>query len=159
METKMVFEHKNLNRDVIKYIAMLTMLLNHISQIFMKSGYFLSELFLDIGYFTAITMCYFLVEGFQYTHSKKNYAIRLLIFALISEIPYCMAFTKNGVLEFQGLNMLFTLLICFTILIVNEKVLNKFVTVQNPFGFNDQLLCKTENRKIFFRSDLLLRCG
>ena len=33
------------------------------------------------------------------------------------------------------------------------------VTVQNPFGFNDQLLCKTENRKIFFRSDLLLLCG
>ena len=127
METKMVFDHKNLNRDVIKYIAMLTMLLNHISQIFMKPGYFLSELFLDIGYFTAITMCYFLVEGFQYTHSKKNYAIRLLIFALISEIPYCMAFTNNGVIEFQGLNMLFTLLICFTILIVNEKVLNKFL--------------------------------
>lgn len=97
METKMVFDHKNLNRDVIKYIAMLTMLLNHISQIFMKPGYFLSELFLDIGYFTAITMCYFLVEGFQYTHSKKNYAIRLLIFALISEIPYCMAFTNKSI--------------------------------------------------------------
>ena len=68
-----------------------------------------------------------LVEGFQYTHSKKNYAIRLLIFALISEIPIVMAFTTNGVLEFQGLNMLFTLLICFMILIVNDKVSNKFL--------------------------------
>ncbi|MGM9651077.1 MAG: TraX family protein [Faecousia sp.] len=127
MEVKMVSARKYLNRDVIKYIAMLTMLLNHISIIFMKSGNFLSELFLDIGYFTAITMCYFLVEGFQYTRSKKNYAIRLLIFAFISEIPYCMAFTKNGVLEIHGLNMLFTLLICFVILIVNERVLNKFL--------------------------------
>lgn len=127
METKMAYRSPKLNRDVIKYIAMLTMLLNHISQIFMKSGYFLSELFLNIGYFTAITMCYFLVEGFQYTHSKRNYAIRLLIFALLSEIPYCMAFTTNGVLEFQGLNMLFTLLICFIILIVSDKVSNKFL--------------------------------
>ena len=25
------------------------------------------------------------------------------------------------------------------------EVLNIFVSVQNPFGFNDQLLCKTEN--------------
>ncbi|MGN0426704.1 MAG: TraX family protein [Agathobacter sp.] len=126
METKFSLVRKYLNRDIIKYIAMLTMLLNHISTIFMKSGNILSELFLDIGYFTAITMCYFLVEGFQYTHSKRNYAIRLAVFALISEIPYCLAFTQNGVLKFQGLNMLFTLLICFFILIIIEKVSNNF---------------------------------
>ena len=115
------------NRDVIKYFAMLTMLLNHISTIFMKSGSFLAELFLNLGYFTAITMCYFLVEGFQYTHSKKNYAIRLAIFALVSEIPYCLAFTNNGLLEFRELNMLFTLLICFGILVAVEKVSNKVI--------------------------------
>ncbi len=50
-------------------------------------------------------MCYFLVEGFQYTHSKKNYAIRLAIFALVSEIPYCLAFTNNGLLEFRELKI------------------------------------------------------
>lgn len=114
-------KYKVLNRDVIKYIAMLTMLLNHISTIFMESGSFLSEFFLDIGYFTAITMCYFLVEGYQYTHSKKAYAIRLLLFALISEVPYCMAFTQYGIIGFEGLNMMFTLLICFGILVVFER--------------------------------------
>ena len=72
-------------------------------------------------------MCYFLVGGFQYTHSKKNYAIRLAIFALVSEIPYCLAFTYNGLLEFRELNMLFTLLICFAILVVVEKVSNKVI--------------------------------
>ena len=113
-----------LNRDVIKYIAMLTMLLNHISTIFMESGSFLSEFFLDIGYFTAITMCFFLVEGYQYTHSKKAYAIRLLLFALISEVPYCLAFTQDEFIEFEGLNMMFTLLICFGILVVFEKTSN-----------------------------------
>lgn len=120
---------KILNRDMIKYIAMLTMLLNHISTIFMDSGSFLSEFFLDIGYFTAITMCYFLVEGFHYTHSKRRYAFRLTVFALISEIPYCLAFTENGILEFCGLNMLFTLLICFGILISMEHVSNPFLKV------------------------------
>lgn len=115
---------KVLDRDMIKYIAMFTMLLNHISTIFMKSGEFLSEIFLNIGYFTAIIMCYFLVEGYQYTHSKKKYACRLMIFALISELPYCLAFTGNGILEFCGLNMLFTLFICFCILFSIERITN-----------------------------------
>lgn len=118
-------KYKVLNRDVIKYIAMLTMLLNHISTIFMESGSFLSEFLLDIGYFTAITMCFFLVEGYQYTHSKKAYAIRLLLFALISEVPYCLAFTQDGIIGFEGLNMMFTLLICFGILVVFERTSDK----------------------------------
>ena len=37
METKMAYGNSKLNRDVIKYIAMLTMLLNHISQSLMAS--------------------------------------------------------------------------------------------------------------------------
>ncbi len=118
-------KYRILNRDVIKYIAMLTMLLNHIATIFMETGTFWSEFFLDIGYFTAITMCYFLVEGFRHTRSKKKYGIRLAVFALISEIPYCLAFTEDGILEFYGLNMMFTLLICFLILLAVERIANR----------------------------------
>ena len=115
-------EYRILNRDIIKYIAMITMLLNHISTVFMEPGTFLAELFLDIGYFTAITMCYFLVEGFHYTRSRKKYGQRLAVFALISEIPYCLAFTEQGVIEFYGLNMIFTLLLCFWILCAMENI-------------------------------------
>jgi hypothetical protein len=80
---------------------------------------------LDIGYFTAITMCYFLVEGFQYTRSKKKYAGRLLLFALLSEVPYCLAFSEGETLRFCGMNMMFTLLLCFLILLVTERVSNR----------------------------------
>lgn len=104
-----------LSRDAIKYLAMFAMLLNHIANVFLTPQTFLYELFVDIGYFTAITMCYFLVEGYDYTHSKKAYALRLFWFGVISELPYCLAFTGDGVLGFCGLNMIFTLLICFGI--------------------------------------------
>lgn len=113
-----------LNRDTIKYIAMLTMLLNHISHVFLESGTFLAELFEDVGYFTAPVMCWFLVEGYQYTRSKKNYAIRLLLFAVLSEIPFCLAFSYGGEIYFMGLNMLFTLFFCFLILAAEEKITN-----------------------------------
>ena len=101
-----------MNRDQIKYVAMFTMLLNHIANVFLEPGTFLFEVMVDVGYFTAITMCYFLVEGYCYTRSKEKYGKRLLLFALISEIPFCLAFTEEGTISFVSMNMLFTLFLC-----------------------------------------------
>ena len=117
---------KTLNRDEIKYIAMMTMLLNHIANIFLEPGTLVFTILLDIGYFTAPVMCWFLVEGYHYTRSKKRYAARLAVFALISEVPFCLAFSEayNDVegISFCGMNMIFTLLLCFGVLAVREHV-------------------------------------
>lgn len=107
---------KVLNRDVIKYIAMVTMLLNHIAHVFLTPGTILYAAFEDIGYFTAPTMCYFLVEGYSYTRSKVKYGLRLFLFAVLSQIPYHLA------LGFGNLNMIFTLFCCFLILAARDKI-------------------------------------
>ena len=111
-----------MNRDAIKMIAMFTMLLNHIANALLPAGQPLTNLFLYIGYFTAVTMCYFLVEGYGYTHSKRRYAERLLGFAVLAQFPYQLAFPGNGIAGFVQFNMLFTLLLCFLELLVLEKV-------------------------------------
>ena len=111
-----------MSRDSIKMLAMLTMLLNHIANALLPAGAPLTNLFLCIGYFTAVTMCYFLVEGYGYTHSKRRYAGRLLGFAVLAQLPYQLAFPENGMAGFVQFNMLFTLLLCFLILLVQEKV-------------------------------------
>lgn len=97
---------------------MAAMLLNHIANVFFQPGTMLYEVFVDIGYFTAITMCYFLVEGYRYTRSKKKYGIRLLVFALLSQPAFAFAFPYNS-----GWNMMFTLLVCFLILVVRERMM------------------------------------
>ena len=111
-----------MSRDSIKMLAMLTMLLNHIANALLPAGAPLTNLFLCIVYFTAVTMCYFLVEGYGYTHSKRRYAGRLLGFAVLAQLPYQLAFPENGMAGFVQFNMLFTLLLCFLILLVQENV-------------------------------------
>lgn len=105
-----------LSRDVIKYIAAFTMLLNHIANVFLEKDTLWYEILVDIGYFTAITMLYFMVEGYEYTSSKKRYAVRLLLFAILSQIPFSMTFSQTGEFGFVSFNMLFTLLACFGII-------------------------------------------
>ena len=109
---------KVLNRDVIKYIAMVTMFLNHLAAMFLIPGTVLHDVFEYVGYFTAPVMCYFLVEGYDYTRSKRRYGFRLFLCAILSQIPFQLA------LPFGNLNMLYTLFCCFLILVVIDRVAN-----------------------------------
>lgn len=84
MDNKMKIE---LNRDQIKYIAVFTMLLNHVANIFLATRNLCLQSTKGYRYFTAPVMCWFLVEGYRYTRSVKKYAGRLLIFAVISQLP------------------------------------------------------------------------
>ena len=105
-----------MNRDEIKLIAMITMFCNHFAHVFLTPGSLPYECLIDTGYFTAITMCYFLVEGYGYTRSKVKYAQRLFVFGCLSQIPYSLA------LKTWNLNMMFTLFICFLLICVLEYV-------------------------------------
>ena len=97
---------RGLTRDAIKMIAMLTMFFNHFSHVFLTAGTYPAEFLKGIGYFTAPVMCYFLVEGFYKTSSRRAYAKRLFVFALVSQVPYFLAFNREAAV----LNMMFSLL-------------------------------------------------
>lgn len=101
---------KPLSRDAVKLLAVAAMACNHAAHALLPAGSGAAELLTDIGYFTAVTMCYFLVEGFRYTRSRPRYALRLGLFALVSQLVYWLAL---GIAQW---NMLFTLLLCFLML-------------------------------------------
>ena len=70
---------------------------------------------------------FLLLEGFQYTHNRFLYIGRLLLFAIISEIPFDLAVNlstnsilKGHVLEFTSQNVFFTLAIGMIVLTVLE---------------------------------------
>ena len=57
-------------------------------------------------------MCFFLAEGFRYTSSKRRYGERLLFGAVLSQLPFFLVF------RLMTFNMMFTLLLCFLLLVV-----------------------------------------
>lgn len=125
---------KGLTGSTIKLIAIIAMLIDHtaatiLERMIMREGYMLATTndkwlseWIDahrLLYFSYMTMreigrfgfpifCFLLVEGFLHTHNRKKYAMRLFLFALISEIPFDFAF--RGKWFYSGYqNVFFTL--------------------------------------------------
>lgn len=64
--------------------------------------------------------CFLIVEGFFHTHDVRRYMGRLGVFALISEIPYDLAF-RGVPLEYAHQNVFFTLLIGIGMMVLLER--------------------------------------
>lgn len=73
--------------------------------------------------------CFLLVEGFEHTSSRMKYAMRLLAFAVISELPFDLLF-KGRVLEFGYQNVFFTLFLGLAAMIGMDLVKEKFGSSQ-----------------------------
>ena len=86
---------KGLNRNLLKYIAIIAMVLDHVAFLFIPPFSLSYQICRFIGKLTAPIMCYFLAEGYNYTSSKVKYGTRLLIFAIISQFAFSLAFYKT----------------------------------------------------------------
>lgn len=102
----------------LKYIAMASMTIDHAGAVFLPAASPLYTLFRGIGRIAFPIFCFLLVEGYLHTSNHQAYLKRLLLFALISEIPFDMAFFRfPAVRSFTILgshqNVFFTLAFAF----------------------------------------------
>ena len=77
-----------MNRNQIKYIAIIAMVIDHIAWKYVPTQSILGQIMHFIGRLTGPTMAYFVAEGYCHTRNIKKYVTRLGIFALISWIPF-----------------------------------------------------------------------
>ena len=82
-----------LNRNALKYLVIIFMLLDHISYFFPPTNSI--SLFIGIiSRLTAPTMALSIAEGYYYTRNLKKYMKRMFIFSVISYIPYVLYRTE-----------------------------------------------------------------
>lgn len=95
----------------LKIIACLTMFLSHLAQsnLLYSLGYIkFADFSMLIGRVAMPIYCFMLAQGMLLTKDKKLYLKRLFIFALVSEIPYDLAF-RDTIFEYYNQNVIFTL--------------------------------------------------
>ncbi len=118
-----------LNRNKIKLIALITMLIDHIGVLLQYAiPYWLYCCFRLIGRISFPIFAYFIAEGCYFSKNKIKYLCTIYLFALISQIPYYLFFGFNPL----NLNVLFTFTFSIIIIFVFDKFL-KMKTEIKPF--------------------------
>ena len=124
-------KYKVLTLSSLKWIALITMLIDHIAATMMPYYNIVQELtninmaivyavMRGIGRLSFPIFCFCIVEGFIHTRNVKKYLIRLFIFALITEPIYDLAFFGTAFyLDYQ--NVLWTFLIAMLMLMAVKK--------------------------------------
>ena len=140
--TERVWPERGLNGAALKWIAMCSMFIDHIGAVVLEYGlyyqggaermdflleqswgvflYPLSLLLRILGRPAFLIYCFLLVEGFVHTRDRKKYGRNLLLFGLISEIPFNLA-VANRVFDPMYQNVFFELFIGFLILCWIER--------------------------------------
>lgn len=120
----------------LKLIAIISMLVDHTNKALIypyltsADGFLatLSDLFDIIGRIAFPLFCFMLIEGFFKTRSRIKYLRNLLVFGVISEVPFDMC-TTASFYDINWNNIMFTLsLVLVTVWIIDilkEKMRNK----------------------------------
>lgn len=100
---------QNLDTGFLKLIAIISMAIDHVGKIFFPDNILMAI----IGRIAFPLFGYCLVVGCLYTSNYKKYILRLLVFAVISQPFYNMAFHPSWeefLQEFFSVNIFFTLI-------------------------------------------------
>ena len=112
----MTKENSGMTTFLMKWIAVLTMITDHIGRMFFPDVH----IFNIIGRIAFPLFAFLLVEGFVHTGNLKKYMLRMFIFACISEIPYDLAMQETW-LEFSRQNTIWTLTLGLLMLALCRK--------------------------------------
>lgn len=124
---------KGISADTLKWIAMITMFIDHVGAVVLEyipqfelpavnAAYYVMRY---IGRLAFPLFCFLLVEGYHHTSNRMRYLRDLLIFGLISEIPFEICFMSEPGNGFH--NIFWTLALGLGVLMALDYAKTKYV--------------------------------
>lgn len=81
-------KYQILDGTTLKIIAMISMVFDHVGDLFFPEAIWMRA----VGRLAMPIFSFLIAEGYIHTRDRKRYLLRLAVFALISEIPFDLAF-------------------------------------------------------------------
>ena len=105
----------------LKSLAILTMVLDHGAAVLLSpyNEYYL--ILRLVGRIAFPIFCFLIAEGTYHSKKLTKYAFRLGIFALVSELPFNLAFYRNYSFPYHQ-NVFFTLLIGLGVIAIHRRI-------------------------------------
>lgn len=118
MKQQETYQKGGISGAVLKWIAIITMTIDHFAAGFLNQYNHIVAMNLEliytasrlIGRLAFPIFAFLIIQGYQHTSNRKKYASKLFLFALLSEIPFDLAF-NNQLFYWQHQNIFFTLAI------------------------------------------------
>ena len=143
-----------LNSSVLKNVAYITMFTDHFFAIVYRAmirrcqtaGYEtgnMEQIYAAgraVGRISFILFAYLAVEGFLHTRSRKDYLLRLGVFAVLSEIPFDLAFSGKYY-DPGSQNVFFTLFLGVFALTLWEWAADRTALLRNIMAYGGLICC------------------
>lgn len=158
-----LYQWKGLSDSALKVIALVSMTVDHIAYYLMDHNTWGYDMMRTVGRMAFPIFAFLLVEGYGHTRSTRKYALSLLAFALISEIPWWLLNHDNthnvfftlllGLIVIEDINKLGKKPLLWAVLIITICTIAIFLHVD--YEYSGILLICTFH---IFKPDKVTKC-
>ncbi len=116
MKQQEIFKGGGITGATLKWLAIISMFIDHFAAGFIRYDSNFLSLFGGnlypmgrfIGRLAFPIFSFLIIQGYQHTSNRRKYINQLFLFALLSEVPFDLAF-MNGLVDWSHQNIFFTL--------------------------------------------------